>query len=329
MNKSFLLLLPILVAMSISGCKKSNNSLHDGNLHLSAKMQTQGDVSTKSILLGEDFEDGTTIGIFLSGTDYDSRENIFSDENDIWCGDPVTLNENKATIYGFYPTEEPESEASIVPSTEDKTIPVNISNPEDFNGNNQADYMYALSSVENKTPYYLASVDKENNIASLVFLHALSRITLSVKLDENFRGTASLTEIKLRKPIDKKDFYYKDGTMSLEASPAKRFSLKNTTNELTFSGIHALSTVASNINVLVVPTNAENITISMIIVINGSSYTSSGVMPLGTGTSSFTEWKASNNYIYNITVNGSELIIKNPIDIIGWDDISGGDMEVN
>ena len=315
-----------------TGCSKNASPGEDnfaGELQITAELDgLSSSISTRSVVTGESFNDNSTIGIFIDGEGYTPTEVIYtySNSTESWMisGDNIYLSEYTATVYGHYPTEEPSSSESVKVTTEDFSIPVTVQNPEDFGATDQADYMYALASVKNKIPSSLATVDKENNIASLVFIHALSELTFSVKLADDFKGSGSLTDIKLSK--NREDFFWGTGTMSLEASPENRFYSLNTAEELTFSGIRNLSATASDINVLVVPASADNITITLYLVINGVSCTATGVLPVGSGDSAFSKWEAGNNYQYTVTVNGGELFLESGIS--DWNDISAGEVNV-
>ncbi len=315
-----------------TGCSKDASPGEDnstGELQITAEPDgLSSSISTRSVVTGESFSDSSLIGIFIEGEGYSPTEVIYmySSGTESWTisGDTIYLSEDTATVYGHYPTEEPSTSDSIKAITEDLSIPVTIQNPEAFGATDQADYMYALASVKNKIPSILATVDKENNIASLVFMHALSELTFSVKLADDFEGSGSLTDIKLSKKGE--DFFWGTGTMSLEASPENRFGSLNKAEELTFSGIRNLSATASDINVLVVPAGADNITITLYLVINGVSCTATGVLPAGSGDSTFSEWEAGNNYQYTVTVKGGELSLES--EISDWNDISAGEVNV-
>ncbi|MGE4587259.1 MAG: fimbrillin family protein [Mangrovibacterium sp.] len=330
-GKNYLIMITLAVIVFGAGCSKEDppgENISTGELQITAEMAgISSNVSTRSVENGTGFTDGSTIGIFISGTGYPSTDVTYTANGGSWIitGDTIYLTEDTAMVYGYYPTEEPSASSPVKATKEDKVIiPVTIRNPETFGATEQADYMYALATVENRIPSALATVDKENNTASLVFIHALAELTFSVKLADDFEGSGSVTDIKLTRSGEY--FSWGTGTMSLEASPESRFDSLNTTKELTFSGVQALSATASEISVLVVPAIAENITITLYLVINGTLSMVTGILPTGSGDSTFSEWEAGNNYRYTVTVSGGELSLESEIN--AWNNISAGEVSV-
>jgi hypothetical protein len=204
-------------------------------------------------------------------------------------------------------------------------MPVSITNPQKFDAVNQSDYMYALASVQNRVPYALATVNDENNTASLVFMHGMSELTFSIKTEGQFAGAVYVTRIKLSRSDS--DFKWGDGYMSLEADPENRFDSLKTANELVFSGVKELLPVATDINGLVVPSPAEDISINLSLVINGKTCNVYGVLPTGEGSNKFDKWKCGKNYQYAITVKNGELTM-NSVEIKQWETIRAGEVDV-
>ena len=325
MKKCILSLTALLLVLDLCGCKKGGNDIKDAELGIVAWTQTMLDTSVDSLVSGDGFSDGNKIGIVLIGKGYDTCSNLFVYEGGSWCGSAVPLAAEGACIYGFYPAFLPVTGEAVVPSCGDKTIPVKIVNPEYFGGDNQADYMWAVSTLDGKIA--VASRSKPN--VSLLFMHALSKVTFSIKLDDNVKGTAMLTGITLDKGGDG-SFYCNSGIMSFEASPACRLNGLSSVSELNFSGGCPLyNNTYSNVDVLVAPVAADNITVTIAMEINGTLCTASQILPVETAAPKLGNWEAGKNYIYKIVSNGDELSIQGHVSITGWDSSDGGSLEVN
>lgn len=327
MRNCILSLTALFLVLDLCGCKKGGrgNDIKDAELGMVAWTQTMLDTSVDSLVSGDGFLDGDRVGILLNGSGYDTCMNVFVYEGGSWCGNAVSLTADDACVYGFYPASLPVTGEAVVPSCSNRTIPVKIVNPEYFGGENQADYMWAVSALGGKT----AVVNRSKSTASLVFMHALSKITFSIKLDDNVKGTAMLTGITLDKGGDG-SFYCNSGIMSFDVSPACRLSGLSSVDELNFSGGCPLyNNTYSNVDVLVAPVAADNITVSITMEINGTSCTSSQTLPVKTEKSNLESWEAGKNYIYKIVTNGDELYIKGSVSITDWGKSDGGSVEVN
>ncbi|HNY05891.1 MAG TPA: fimbrillin family protein [Candidatus Egerieousia sp.] len=326
MRNSILSLTALLLVLDLCGCKKGGNDIKDAKLGMIAWTQTMLDTSVDSLVSGDGFLDGDKIGVILSGNGYDTCSNVFVYEGGSWCGDAVPLAGENAYVYGFYPAFLPVTGEAVIPSCNDRTIPVKIVNPEYFCGKNQADYMWAVSTLDGK----IAVVSRSKPAVSLLFMHALSKITFSIKLDDNVKGTAMLTGITLDKSAGAGSFYCNNGVMSFEASPAYRLSGLSSVSELNFSGGCPLyNNTYSNVDVLVAPVAADNITVTIAMEINGTLCTASQILPIETAASKVGNWEAGRNYIYKIVSNGDELSIQGHVSITGWDNSDGGSLEVN
>lgn len=315
-----------LISIFLLSCSDNDSPSGVKNTFLGIDAEiVNGGSSLRSISSGNEFSTGSSVGVFIEGDGYTPMEAIYANFNGYWSScDTIHLQDGIATVYGHYPITEPtDSMLYISSSTTTKTIPVIVENPQTFYAGNQADYMYALASTNNKVPDVLAKVDEDNNVASLVFMHGMAELTFSIKLSPNYTGVVSVSGIVLRKPEDKCDFSCGRGVMSLEAFPVTRFDSLTATNELVFSGAKPLSTSESEINLLTVPAKSDDILLIMNLVVNGVSKSVSGLLPSG----DFDAWESGNNYKYTVTISKGELTFGS-VQINTWKDIDVGDVSV-
>ncbi len=281
-------------------------------LSIDATIGISSEITSRSLVSGTSFGDGSDIGIFVTGTGYTPVVTIYTYEESAWslkttdpAQSPIYLTKNEATVYGFYPVTEPSTSDAITADTEAKTIPVVIASS--YSGfavpKSQADYLYATDG----TATTMETVSKASPEASLTFYHALSQLSFIVNKAEDFGGTGSLTSLK----VTASDSITGSGTLKLDSTGITLNETASKSIELTGSDtINAYSaTPSTNViaTALVAPlTTSQNVKLTM--TIDGVDYT---------GTISNAEWEAGSNYIYTVTVGGGTLTITS-VSIQDW-----------
>ena len=138
------------------------------------------------------FEEGDVIGLFILADDcespYDTEENCYNipatyDGSQWILSQDVYLSDDNALVYAYYPYNE--SYGNVFP-----------------NANNWVTLPISIAPVENAQNDVLTSSDFEgynnnNSEVTLTFSHALSRITLSITVDETLDKNADLISASL------------------------------------------------------------------------------------------------------------------------------------
>ncbi|MCI1785480.1 MAG: fimbrillin family protein [Bacteroidales bacterium] len=300
-------------------------------LEIEASVEELGE-RVKSAVSGTSFADSNTINVFVKGASYDSLVTRYTKMSGGWTvtsEGSITLSENAAEVYASYPVEEEKDSVgmtkSVTPSVGSLSIPVTIRNPQRFDGAEQSDYMYALSSERNRMPYRSAEVNRESNTATLVFMHGLSELTFNLKATGYEGKEVYVTEIRLEKSGE--GFEWGEGRMSLEASPESRFELLKSGRELYFNGIRKLGSESESISGLVVPTGAEGIGVELHLVIDGEPKIVYGRLPVGSGSVTIGEWESGTDYEYGIELKSGALSFDS-VSINAWRRVDVGEITV-
>ncbi len=285
-------------------------------LSIDATIGISSEITSRSLVSGTSFGDGSDIGIFVTGTGYTPVVTIYTYEESAWslkttdpAQSPIYLTKNEATVYGFYPAT-----AADANTTTNKTIPITIaSSYEEFAvPESQADYLYATDGTGATT---MEKVSKASPEASLTFYHALSQLSFIVNKAEDFGGTGSLTSLK----VTASDNITGSGTLKLngdgitlsEEAAFNSIELTGSANINSPSGGNVTATA------LVAPLASQSVELTMII--DGKDYT---------GTISEAAWKAGKKYTYTVTVGGGELIIES-VTIKDWENGGSGEVIVD
>lgn len=275
-------------------------------LSIDASIGISSEITSRSLVSGTSFGDGSDIGIFVTGTGYTPVVTIYTYEESAWslkttdpAQSPIYLTKNEATVYGFYPATAADSN-----TTTNKTIPITIaSSYEEFAvPESQADYLYATDGTGATT---MEKVSKASPEASLTFYHALSQLSFIVNKADNFGGTGTLTSLSATAATSN---ITGTGTLKLDGSG---ITLSETASKsITLTGsttINAPSSTTVTATALVAPfATAQTVTLTM--TIDGQEYT---------GTISNAKWEAGSNYIYTVTVGGGTLTITS-VSIQDW-----------
>lgn len=248
---------------------------------------------------------------------------------------PIYLSANQASVYGYYPTLEPGGTVPtfIIPNTENKTIPVTIkggdatTNAGTFNASDQTDYMYAFGTTTLATTPAVATVDKDNAMASLTFMHALTEVSLTISKKVDFGGVGSLTNIELSTSSETYKFSAGTGSLNLSDGNLTTSSVDN----LYFAssgGVaineYGASSPTTTATLLLAPATigaGGTPSVTLKLTIDGQVY--EGLIPVTT----IAQWEAGKNYTYTVTVGGGELSITS-VAIAAWDPITGETIDV-
>ncbi len=269
------------------------------------------DVSTRSVVTGESFNDNSTIGIFIDGDGYTSTAVTYTYSDGSWSSsNSIYLTKSSATVYGFYPSD-------LTPAMDgtSSTVPLEISSAItgfDVSGNTQTDYMYAT----------VSGITKSNSTASLTFYHGLTELSFIINKGSEFSGSGTLTGITLTSSgssiAGSGTLSLADGTVSLTGSASATISLTGTTTLNEYSETASSNVVAALLAAPLGLSSSDNVT--LVLTIDGVEYT---------GTISAPAWEAGNNYEYRITMSGGELIIDSSVNIADWTTTGPTDVDVN
>ena len=293
-------------------------------LSIDATIGISSEITSRSLVSGSSFGNGSDIGIFVTGTGYTPVVTIYTYDGSAWslrttpAQSPIYLTKNEATVYGFFPVTEPSTSQPITANTSDKTIPVTIASS--YSGftvpESQADYLYATDGNSATT---MEKVSKASSTALLTFYHALSQLSFIVNKAEDFGGTGNLTSLSVTAAssnITGTGTLKLDGTgITLSGSPSKSITM---TGSVIINAYN--TTPSSNViaKALVAPfATAQNVTLNM--TIDGQDYT---------GTINDVTWTAGSNHVYTVTVGGGTLTIS-PVSIKDWIEVGSGNVIVD
>ena len=267
-----------LICASFTACSNSETddislSTEQNKVPLSVSAIIQsGDSSRKASLDAETFEVGDTIGLFI----LDSSNNAYNESTDSYnvpavfngtdfdLTQDVYLTDEKAYVYAYYPYTYSDDAANGV---EIQVYPGDV------------DVLTAESP---------STATRDNPQATLTFCHALSRITLSIKVSEEMAG-AAITNVKISsESSDLVHYVYFFNSLSI-AEDTWSFSV-DCSEKLS-------STETTDIDILLYPASAEDKTAS--IVVDGTTY------EFEFPTSLTDSWEAGCQYTYPITITTS------------------------
>lgn len=318
-----------LASALMAGCSNEEASVATSatnELGVSA-ISISGAAGTRA--LTDVFANTNQIGIFINGLNYTPLVAKYTvDGSSAWSSPAdlakkIYLSNDVATVYGFYPADATATLDNVGASTIAITVPATEAS---FNAANQADYMYATApSADAGLTYPLATAtnatSENKQKVSLIFHHALSKVSFVIKRHSTYTGVGALTEVKLTSTDVAKPFSIGAGTMKVADGA---ITLASTSTDLTFTGTKTINEAASNaytVEELVAPkASAEAITLYLII--DGKEM--STVLP----TTLVTSWIKEKNYVYTVTVSGTELIVTS-VSILNWTEVASGDTNVN
>lgn len=267
-----------LICASFTACSNSETddislSTEQNKVPLSVSAIIQsGDNSRKASLDAETFEVGDTIGLFI----LDSSNSAYNESTDSYnlpavfngtdfdLTQDVYLTDEKAYVYAYYPYT----------YSDDAT-----------NGVEMEVYSGDVDVLTAESP---STATRDNPQATLTFCHALSRITLSLKVSEEMDG-AAITSVKISSEnSDLVHYVYFFNSLSI-AEDTWSFSVECSE---TLS-----STETTDIDILLYPASAEDKTAS--IVVDDTTY------EFEFPTSLTDSWEAGCQYTYPITITTS------------------------
>lgn len=281
----------------------------------------------------DDFGDKSKIGIFITGTGYNLHSSAYTYNDNTKFWDPPVqaeekqiLNNNSATVYGFYPSDA----ILVTPLVNDATNKMVINLPADikFDESNTIDYMYSTVDPENQTPpipQNVVSNKLNENKAIMHFHHALTKIAFVINRSESYRLEGKLTEIKFVNTSDvfmtgAAKMLLSDGTFS-EGTMGKEIKLSGDALQ---THEYNATTPSKEILVKGLITPVSDLTNTTFkLTVDGQVLT--GILPLaGDGAS----WKPGYSYVYTITIKDNNVNVAT-VAIISWKDDVKIDTEAN
>ena len=267
-----------LICASFTACSNSETddislSTEQNKVPLSVSAVIQsGDNSRKASLDAETFEVGDTIGLFI----LDSSNNAYNESTDSYnvpavfngtdfdLTQDVYLTDEKAYVYAYYPYTYSD------------------------NATNGVEMEVYPGDVDVLTAESPSTATRDNPQATLTFCHALSRITLSLKVSEDMEGSI-ITNINISsESSDLVHWVYFFNSLSI-ADDTWSFSV-DCSEKLS-------STETTDIDILLYPASAEGKTASL--VIDDTTY------EFEFPTSLTDTWEAGCQYTYPITITTS------------------------
>lgn len=301
-------LFPALTAILMLVSCNDNNEAGTVDNGVESLLSIQTEISTMNTALRSagplsSFPEGSQLSLWATpgtlGTNYDVApyNNVLAElKSGKWeLTPPVKLSDTPAVIYGFYPYK------SDYTNGRDN---MNVYHAD------QVDYMFGTNAEGQQ------DINRENPNVRLGMKHALSLLQFRVK-KMNYTGQAKLTRVEVANAVNKQDL--RSGA-----------TLNISNGELTYLGSHHSAAVAEDINgmvtlrdefpaddkdivnVMVLPLREQTTAAGNILIkftVDAQTYTYS--VPMNT------IWKQGTKYIYDVTLNGTELIIDD-ITITDW-----------
>lgn len=277
--------LSIIAAIScfawlLSACTEQNEAIADADGEaVPLEINLKG-CDTRAVITGNTLPDESILGIFAVNDDnkvgYNNIHSVYT-QNQWTLSETVYLTESDKRIYAYYPYSE---EANL--------------NSVSINTQEQIDHLYGYAVNENNQ---MTTVNATNPKANILLKHALSRITLHIKKAESNKKEGAVYNVALA------------GVPLSATLDISNGSIKTADNgDLVIKSVIKLTTEGENIDILVPPTKAENIMLS--IDINEKYH--SVQMPVGV-------WKSGQQYTYTVEVSDNSLQI-GEASITPWDD---------
>lgn len=315
---------------------------------------------TKSIINGTAFTAPAEIGIYIAqgaatdatgnkgaiGAPYsDEANNVkFTLTGDDWVPDHrVSLSSATGTVYAYYPYD---ATATITEATPSVPVTITTSAVVTVNGGSGAtdginnpgtitipaiaekDYMFYDPTTDPLTPLPKAVVSNRSADASLIMHHALAKVSFRlVKNGSYSNGGAGgiLTKYVLADNASKNliitggtlAMNLKDGTIT-KTDPVAGTITREIQGYTLGSDVNT-ATVISNLVLPITSFIANDLKVTF--TIDGVDY--DAILP----TTSITYWNAGSNYLYTVTLSGTDLSVSS-VEIIDWKDMSGGDIAI-
>jgi hypothetical protein len=306
-----LLLLSVFLMGSCSGNvgrKDSGNSF----LSISACVNCKSG-ETKGLLTASGFSEGSSIGVYASGTGYTETAVSYNKSGGEWKStDPIHLTKSTAMIYGYYPSD-------VILTREEMTnhrMPVSIGKEESgqyiiggFDGTMQSDYMYALQREEGDTPPAVACASKRSPKVCLTFYHGLTCLSFIINKGRNYGSSGKLTSVGVAASLDSIAgtgyMSLSDGGVSFCSNSSSAIKMIGETSINSYSEPSSEEVTA---RMIVGPLQTAQ-DINLILKIDGAEYT---------GTIYGALWESGKDYEYTITIGGEEMSIDSTVDIEGW-----------
>lgn len=258
----------------------------------SGPMTAFADGSTLSL-----FVCGGTLGIPYPGGPYDNIKASFDGNTALWSMErPVRLTSENASVYALYP---------YMPSLG------NGVNTAQIEHTSQTDYLFGTNAEEQQ------AVNHNNPKVRLRMNHALALLQFRINR-LNYEGTGKVTRVEVSNETGRNDLR-SAGTLSItngdvytlgtDISPA---AIENTGGLYTIPDVTPGNT-GDYLNVMILPVanTTANGSVLFRFTIDGTIYTYE--VPANT------TWKQGTKYIYDVTLNGTELQIGDVI-ITDWTD---------
>ena len=314
--KKTLIITSVLALLFLSCTKQDEAGTLNSTSELSIKV---GIVTTKAIISGTLFPDGSSIGVqvrkagqynYQAGTMTNLMFTYTAATTSWATATPFYLTNTLGEVYAYYPYVSVGDNMSAF-----STIPVTLEAT--ATTGSETDYMYAtpligLSSVSN-------AVGKHN--ANLVMNHAFTQISFYI-YKNNYSGTGTITQFKIEDAVA--TTFVKTSSTSMTMSIENGDIVGGSTGIITRT-LAAPVTVTSvvpnpDIQVLKTQVNATTIlvpTASMAIGDVKFTFTIDGETYTATNTSAIS-WLKGKQYIYTARLDGTGLVILSAV-ITDWD----------
>lgn len=287
-------LLLTLGAISVASCSQEEDNAvmqEKGNL---LKIETSI-AETKAIVTGTEFKTGDQISV-ITLWNVDHFNNLATYDGKWQMEEEVALPESSFAVGAVYPyTAELRREQVTAAGMAWWVYRQDVDLT--YKADGQTDYMYGLSTNE---------VSLSDGTARIQFQHALARVTLALTKSSNDVGEGVVSKVVLRNR-SAEDFYAvisNKGVFTVDVIRNRGYinEDKDATATIEVPAECTLSsTVAQNIDMLVIPTSI-NEDAEFVLTIDGDDYTY--IIPK-------IDWEAGQQYTYPITINRSTIPLPN------------------
>lgn len=316
--------------------------------------------TTKSIINGTAFTAPAEVGVYVAqgsindatgnkgviGTPYsDPANNVkFSLTGDEWTPNhQVSLSSATGTVYAYFPYN-----ASTTITKDNPTIPISVTTTGiiTVNGGSGAtsgvnnpgtlvspvvaetDYMYYDPTVNSGSVQPKVVVHNHSAVASLIMHHALAKVSFRVITNGSYSNGGAeghLTKYVLADNASKNMIVtggtlamnLNDGTIS-KTSPVAG-SITREIQGYTLGTDVASATIISNLVLPII--NFASTDLKVVFTIDGTDYTTT--LP----TTAIHYWNAGSNYLYTVTLSGTDLDVAT-VEIIDWNNMDGGNIAI-
>lgn len=305
------IILSILLAgsmLSVASCTAEDTSLQTDN---TGKVPLEIDVNvskTRSIVEGTTLPGESSFGIFApKGSNYETLVNgvnnkVYFDGTSCTSDKKIYLTEGvDIPVYAYYPYNN--SYNSISYMNGEMSIEVE----------SQTDYLYGYSS---DTEGRLISQNVTNPKATILFKHAMSRVTINVKKAENNSNDYIMQKVSLSGIYTSANLLLKgddDGRHVINANGNTSVGVKPMRGDVSSEGNNPA-------DILAIPMDMSDRTVTLQLEFVGHE-------PM-TVTIPSTIWKSGQQYTYNVTIENSKLSISSGM-ISSWNDDTSGNENIN